>query len=154
MNYLPTQEFQLTGFVTSIIVGIALSSAYDVLKLVFFVFTGKQKKFIHFRDILFSVICLFVTFIFLLVMCEGQELFYALGGELLGYAVCHFTIGKKIFEPLLKKISLVVQNRKQKRRKTQKNMKIFKKLSKKHLQNQKIEFMLRPINTNNHFLKL
>lgn len=136
MNYLPTQEFQLAGFVTSIIVGIALSSLYDILKLIFFLFTGKQKKFIHFRDVLFSVICLFATFIFLLVMCEGQVLFYALGGELLGYAVCHFTLGRKIFEPLFKKTLLVVQNRKQKRRKTQKNMKIFQKLSKKHLQNQ------------------
>jgi len=104
MNYLPSHEFQLQGFLYSILLGFILSTAYDILKIVFFLITLKRNKLTNIRDVIFSVVSLFATFIYLLVMCEGQVLFYALFGELTGFSLHSLIVRRYIFNPVFEKL--------------------------------------------------
>ena len=111
MNYLPSQSFQLEGFLYSIALGFILGLIYDVLKTVFYLITFKPKKLINIRDTFFFIICFWATFIYLLVMCEGQILFYALIGEIIGFTIYWVLISRKItapfFNTFIKKINKI-----------------------------------------------
>lgn len=84
IDYLPDPSSQFVGFLYSIGIGFALGIFYEVLRLIFFVASGSDKKFTLARDIIFLLFCLGVTFFFLMIRYNGKVMFYAVGGELLG----------------------------------------------------------------------
>lgn len=97
MEYFPTQIFQFKGFLYSAGLGFTLGLFYDLIRILFFLLTGSDKKLTVIRDIIYMLFCLTVNFIFLLVICEGQILFYVAAGEIIGLAVFEITVGKPLF---------------------------------------------------------
>lgn len=81
IDYLPKTSEQLLGVLYSFGIGLALGFIYELLRLVFFILSGSDKKFTLTRDIIFLFICFTVTFFFFLVRYNGKVMFYAVLGE-------------------------------------------------------------------------
>ena len=129
MTYFPSQIFQLKGFLYSAGLGFTLGLFYDLFRILFFLLTGSDKKLTVTRDIIFMLFCLAVNFVFLLVICEGQILFYVAAGEIIGIAVFETTVGK----PFFCRISVLLKKTKKKtavikHNLFEKKIKIYKKI--------------------------
>ena len=84
---------QLTTFVLALLFGVAYSLLYDIFKTFHLkIFTGFWSVFIS--DILYWFILLVCTYSFLLIFCNGIVRAYVLFGNLLGFALCRFTLSK------------------------------------------------------------
>ena len=84
IDYLPKTSEQLLGFIYSVGIGLALGFVYGLLRILFFILSGSDKKFTLTRDIIFLLFCLTVTFFFFLIRYNGKVMFFAVAGELLG----------------------------------------------------------------------
>jgi hypothetical protein len=107
MSYLPDTTYQTTGFLYSAGLGFALGIVYDLIRILFYLLTGSDKKSLIVWDIIYLLICLGSTFIFLLVMCSGEVVLYALIGEIIGWVIYHFSVSALIFKPLAAKIKKI-----------------------------------------------
>ncbi len=145
IEYLPKASQQLLTVIYSVGIGFALGFFYEILRLIFFMLTGSDKKFILLRDIIFLLFVLSVTFLFFLVRCNGRVTFYSVTGVGIGGLAAFkcvdpfmsFLIGKKMknyskLRNLRRRRSLFVP----KFRKKQKNIINYKKNSKNDLHNQ------------------
>lgn len=84
---------QLTTFILALLFGVAYSLLYDIFKTFHLkIFTGFWSVFIS--DILYWFILLVCTYSFLLIFCNGIVRAYVLFGNLLGFALCRFTLSK------------------------------------------------------------
>lgn len=83
IEYLPKSSEQLLTIVYSVGIGFALGFFYEILRLIFYLLSGSDKKFTLLRDIIFLLFVFTVTFFFL-VRCNGKVTFYAVAGEALG----------------------------------------------------------------------
>lgn len=114
IDYLPKASEQLLTLIYSIGIGFALGLFYEILRLIFYLLSGSDKKFVLLRDIIFLLFCLTVTFFYFLVRCNGKVTFYAVTGEGIGGLVSFkavdpfvsFLIGKKL-RKLRKKLSAI-----------------------------------------------
>lgn len=84
IEYLPKSSEQLLTIVYSVGIGFALGLIYEILRLIFYLLSGSDKKFTLLRDIIFLLFVLTVTFFFFLVRCNGKVTFYAVVGEAFG----------------------------------------------------------------------
>lgn len=84
IEYLPKSSEQLLTIVYSAGIGFALGFIYEILRLIFYLLSGSDKKFTLLRDIIFLLFVFTVTFFFFLVRCNGKVTFYAVSGEALG----------------------------------------------------------------------
>lgn len=84
IEYLPKSSEQLLTIVYSVGIGFALGFIYEILRLIFYLLSGSDKKFTLLRDIIFLLFVFTVTFFFFLVRCNGKVTFYAVAGEALG----------------------------------------------------------------------
>ena len=84
IEYLPKSSEQLLTIVYSAGIGFALGFIYEILRLIFYLLSGSDKKFTLLRDIIFLLFVFTVTFFFFLVRCNGKVTFYAVAGEALG----------------------------------------------------------------------
>lgn len=100
MQYMPSLVFQAVCFLYSAGLGFTLGIIYDLFRMLFYLLTGSDKKFLVFRDIIFLSVCLAATFIFLLVMCDGQLLTYVFLGEVLGLWVYFYSLSSFLFLPV------------------------------------------------------
>lgn len=112
IDYLPKTSEQLLGFIYSVGIGLALGFVYGLLRILFFILSGSDKKFTLTRDIIFLLFCLTVTFFFFLIRYNGKVMFFAVAGELLGgYGAFKLTdsfisyLIRKILRKLRKRIS-------------------------------------------------
>ena len=115
IDYLPKTSEQLLGFIYSVGIGLALGFVYGLLRILFFILSGSDKKFTLTRDIIFLLFCLTVTFFFFLIRYNGKVMFFAVAGELLGgYGAFKLTdsfisyLIRKILRKLRKRISCFV----------------------------------------------
>ncbi len=99
MQYLPTMAFQSVAFMYSAGLGFALGIIYDLCRIIFYLFTGSDKKYITIRDIIFLTICLASTFLYILVMCDGQLLLYVFIGEALGLWAYFYSVSAILYLP-------------------------------------------------------
>jgi hypothetical protein len=84
---------QLTTFILALLFGVAYSLLYDIFKTFHLkIFTGFWSVFIS--DILYWFILLVCTYSFLLIFCNGIVRAYVLFGNVVGFALCRFTLSK------------------------------------------------------------
>lgn len=105
MQYMPSLVFQAVCFLYSAGLGFTLGIIYDLFRMLFYLLTGSDKKFLAFRDIIFLTVCLVATFLFLLVMCDGQLLTYIFVGEALGLWVYFYSLSDFFFLPVKRQIN-------------------------------------------------
>ena len=86
---------QTTSFLYSMALGVVLSVVYDIFRIIRVAFGGK-KTAVFIEDLIFSLVALVLTFVFVIAFNNGELRFFVLIGELLGFVVCHYTIGKII----------------------------------------------------------
>lgn len=84
IEYLPNFSGQLLGLLYSVGIGFALGTVYEVLRIIFFIFSGSDKKYIAARDTVFLLLCFTVTFFFFIIKYNGKVTFYAVLGEGIG----------------------------------------------------------------------
>lgn len=77
----------------SILFGMLLGMIYDFFRIIRLVHSTKQ-KLLFFQDIVYFLICGFLTFLFLLVVNYGQSRFFIIAGELIGWCIYNLTVGK------------------------------------------------------------
>lgn len=149
IDYLPSSSRQLFTIFYSIGIGFALGFFYEILRIIFFLLSGSDKKFTLLRDIIFLLFVLAVTFFFFLVCCNGKVTFYAVVGELLGGLTAFKTIEpfamffiRKKLRKLRKKLSFIpklwrkISDLAEKIRSAEKNLGKGKKISENDLHNQ------------------
>lgn len=107
MRYLPSTAYQALSFMYSAGLGFALGIIYDFFRMLFYLLTGSDKKFLMFRDIMFLSVCFPVTFIFLLVMCNGELLLYIFVGEAVGMWVYFYSVGSFLLLPVKRLVKCI-----------------------------------------------
>lgn len=104
MRYMPTLTYQVICFVYSAGLGFILGFLYDLVRIVFYSFTGNDRKLSVVRDLLYSFMCLAATFLFLLVMCDGKLMFYIFIGEGTGLFIYLYALSGIFILPVKRKI--------------------------------------------------
>lgn len=107
MQYMPDTANQTFVFLYSSGLGFALGILYDFFRIIFYLLTGSDKKYLMARDIIYLLACLAINFFFLLAMSNGQILLYIVIGEMIGWSVWYFTISEYIFEPIHRIIKFI-----------------------------------------------
>lgn len=114
IDYLPKSSEQLLTLIYSVGIGFALGFFYEVLRVIFYLLSGSDKKFTLLRDIIFLLFCLGVTFFYFLVRCNGKVTFYAVLGEAVGGFAAFKTLNpfvtfliRKRLARLRKKLSVI-----------------------------------------------
>lgn len=103
IEYLPNFSGQLTGFLYSVGIGFALGIFYELIRIIFFVLSGNDKKFVPLRNIIFLSVYFAVSFIFFLVKYNGNITFYAVLGEVIGW-VAAFKSFDSIVSAFIKRV--------------------------------------------------
>ncbi len=100
MEYMPSLTGRLVGFAYSAGLGFTLGIIYDLCRMFFYLLTGSDKKFSVIRDIIYLLVCLSATFIFLLVVSDGQFLMYIFLSEILGLALYSYSLSPLVYPPI------------------------------------------------------
>lgn len=87
---------QVLVFLYAMALGGALGAVYDVFRILRVAFGG-QKTVVFIEDILFSALALVATFVFVVAVNRGELRFFVLIGELAGFSVYYFTLGRVVF---------------------------------------------------------
>lgn len=90
--YLPTVAFQTKIFFLSIGLGFLLGILYDIFYLFRITFT-RTKIALYVQDILYLLICSFVTFLYILSVSSGMIRLYILIGEIFGFFIYYISVG-------------------------------------------------------------
>lgn len=94
LNYLGTSvSEQAVIFLYAVALGAILCTVYDVFRIIRIAFGGKITA-VFVEDIIFSVIALMLTFIFVVAFNSGELRFFILLGEMIGFTLYYFTLGK------------------------------------------------------------
>ncbi len=107
MQYMPSLAFQAVCFMYSAGLGFTLGIIYDLIRMLFYLLTGSDKKLTVVRDIIYSIVCLVATFLFLLIMCDGQLIVYVFIAEGVGAYVYFYSLSDCVFLPAKKTINAV-----------------------------------------------
>ncbi len=105
MEYMPSSAFQAVSLMYSAGLGFTLGIIYDFFRILFYLLTGSDKKFLVFRDIIYLTVSLAVTFLFLLVICNGKILLYVFVGEVAGLAVYFYSVSDFLVLPFKRRIN-------------------------------------------------
>ncbi len=108
---------QTLVFLYACVLGAVLSILYDVFRLIR-ITAAMGRAVIIAEDIVFFIIVFAATFVFILSFTEGMIRFYVILGEILGFILCHVTLGAliikllggfiKLIKRILKKIFSVI----------------------------------------------
>ena len=80
-------------FFQSLILGAGLSLLYDVLRIIRRE-TRHQAVAVSLEDVVYFLVCGMVTFGFILKDNSGQVRGYIVVGEVIGWIICHMTVGE------------------------------------------------------------
>ncbi len=72
--------------------GFLLGAVYDAVRFIRKIISCSHRAVIA-QDVIFSVICVFTSFIFLLCVGDGEMRMYPYLGMILGFSVWYFTLG-------------------------------------------------------------
>lgn len=92
--------------------GFTLGIVYDLFRMLFYLLTGSDKKFLLLRDIIYLLVFLAATFVFLLAMCDGQLLLYVFIAMGTGLYVYFYSLSSVVYPPfkrLLKGVKRVLR---------------------------------------------
>lgn len=84
---------QAITFLYAAALGALLCAVYDIFRIIRVAFGAKQLA-VFIEDIVFSLIALVLTFVFVISFNNGEVRFFVLIGELLGFAIYYFTVGR------------------------------------------------------------
>ena len=87
---------QLTAFLYSAVLGCGYCILYDVFRAVRKVYMSSAFS-IFWQDIVFSLLCAFSCFCFLLTVTNGELRMYVIFGICLGFALCRLTVSRVLF---------------------------------------------------------
>lgn len=90
---------QLIAFLTSLAVGCVFCLIYDIFRAIRKSF-NRTRYAVFFEDILYSLICGVIGFLFLLAAAGGEIRAFALVGMGVGFFICRFTLSR-LFLPIL-----------------------------------------------------
>lgn len=90
--YIQGMAQQTQIFLLCVGLGVLLGAVYDAVRFIRRIISDSDKAVV-FQDILFSFICVFSSFIFLLCVGDGEIRLYPYLGMILGFAVWYFTLG-------------------------------------------------------------
>lgn len=107
MNYMPTLAQQVVCFMYSAGLGFTLGIIYDLFRMLFYLLTGSDKKFLLLRDIIYLFTVLAATFIFLLVTCDGELILYVFLAQGLGVYVYFYSLSGIIYPPLRRFVNTI-----------------------------------------------
>ena len=93
---------QICIFFCSLIFGLVLGIVFGMFRI-FDIVTGASLKQVFIEDILYFIIIGILTFLFMLVTNKGEFRVYIIFGELIGFSLYHFTLGKVVIR-FLKKV--------------------------------------------------
>lgn len=90
-------EFSLTDqtiyFLFSLLFGVALAVLYDFVRILHIIGFNKPFKIIL-TDVLYFIMCAFLTVLFALPFNNGSVRYFVLFGEAVGFVVYRFTLGE------------------------------------------------------------
>lgn len=86
---------QTTSFLYAMALGAVLSVVYDVFRIIRVAFGGRRTA-VFVEDLIFSLVALVLTFVFVISFNNGELRFFVLIGEFFGFVICHYTIGRII----------------------------------------------------------
>lgn len=92
---------QICIFFCSLIFGLVLGIVFGLFRI-FDIVTGASLKQVFIEDILYFIIVGVLTFLFMLVVNKGEFRVYIIFGELIGFSLYHFTLGKLAIKVLAK----------------------------------------------------
>ncbi|HZJ78162.1 MAG TPA: spore cortex biosynthesis protein YabQ [Clostridia bacterium] len=92
MDYLPSMADQTQIFFYSLGLGFLLGILYDVFRTVRLAISS-AKRLILIQDILYVLICTFVSFLFFMVVNNGQIRGYIILGEAFGWLIYYSSFG-------------------------------------------------------------
>lgn len=88
--------YQIIVFATSIALGFILNLIFDFFKIIELMLgKGELKTFIV--DVVYFIFCALVSFLYMIVVSSGEIRLFYVAGELAGWLLSHFTIGRYIF---------------------------------------------------------
>lgn len=93
MTYLPTYTIQTQYFIYSLILGLVIGIAYDILRAIREAVEFNRKPKFYFTDILIFIIAAFLFEIYTLAFGYGEIRGYALLGMTLGFILYLLTFG-------------------------------------------------------------
>ncbi len=91
---------QISIFLSSLLVGATLSLFFDFFRIVNVVLKFNSKR-VFVEDIIYFILCAFFTFIYMLVVTDGEVRFYIMLGEAVGWTIYRFTIGSFAYKAIL-----------------------------------------------------
>ncbi len=86
-------NIQVIIFLWSLVLGSILGLLYDIFKSVRFAFKS-NKKHLFIQDIIYCLLCGFLTFLFSLAINRGNLRFYIIMGEFLGFFIYQTSVSK------------------------------------------------------------
>ncbi len=95
-----TLTSQIMIFLFSFILGAFLGLIFDFFKVINSILKANLKR-IFFEDILYFTLSAVVTFVYVLIVNMGEIRFYILCGEIFGWLIYRFTIGKLVYKFVL-----------------------------------------------------
>lgn len=97
-----TLSEQMHTMLLSLVCGAALGAVYDVLRMLRYVFR-KSKAYTFLSDLLFMILCAFVTTLFSMGFTRGSTRYFTVLGELAGFLLVRLTVSR-VSVPLFEKI--------------------------------------------------
>jgi hypothetical protein len=92
MEYIQGLDGQISVFLHSLGIGFLLGVFYDAVCLVRTVLPGGRRT-VFVTDIIYSIVCAFASFCFVLVLNDGRTLLYILTAQLLGWIAERLSLG-------------------------------------------------------------
>ena len=88
--------YQIIVFATSVVLGFILNLVFDFFKIIELVLgKGELKTFIV--DVVYFIFCAFISFLYMMVVSAGEIRIFYIAGEMAGWLLSHFTVGRYIF---------------------------------------------------------
>ena len=84
---------QIVVFFFSMVLGLIFGVIFDFFRIIDIIFNATLRR-IFFEDILYFFIMSIMTFIFMLIFNKGDFRVFIVIGELIGFFLWHFTIGR------------------------------------------------------------
>lgn len=92
---------QILVFLCSCVLGVILGVFYDIFRVIR-VMINPKNIVVFVQDVVYFLICGFITFAFVLVFNFGESRFYILVGETIGWVTYHITLGDIIYKKIKK----------------------------------------------------
>lgn len=92
-----TLSAQTQAFIYSCVLGIILAVIYTVMGIIK-ILSPPSKKLLFVMDVLFMLVCTFITFLFSVAMTWGSLRYYVVFGELIGFFLFYLFVGELVLK--------------------------------------------------------